>query len=149
MKEPIVVDSTCLIGLERIGQLHLLPELFEPVLAPPEVVREFGASPHWLRVQAPAAQALVDALGMLVDSGEAEAMALARDLGTMIVLDDLRARGVGQRMDLHVLGTLGILIRAKRAGLIKAIRPQVDALEEQGFYIGAALRREALRLAEE
>ena len=41
------------------------------------------------------------------------------------------------------------MIRAKRAGLAKAIRPLIDALEQQGFYMGAALRREALRLAEE
>jgi predicted nucleic acid-binding protein len=31
LKIPVVVDSTCLIGLERIGVLHLLPSLFNPV----------------------------------------------------------------------------------------------------------------------
>ena len=39
MKQPIVADSTCLIGLERIGQLDLLSELFEPLCIPPEVDR--------------------------------------------------------------------------------------------------------------
>ena len=149
MKKPVVVDSTCLIGLERIDQLRLLPDLFDPVYAPPEVAKEFGEPPPWLRIKAPADRALVDALGMLVDAGEAEAIALARELGMRIVLDDLRARSVGRRMDLQVLGTLGILIRAKQAGLIGPIRPLIGALEEQGFHMGEALKEEALRLAGE
>lgn len=48
MKEPVVVDSTCLIGLERIRQIDILPTLFEPVVIPPEVNREFGVSLPWL-----------------------------------------------------------------------------------------------------
>ncbi len=48
MKEAVVLDSTCLIGLDQINRLEILPALFEPILAPPEVEREFGASPPWL-----------------------------------------------------------------------------------------------------
>ena len=53
MTLPVVVDSTCLIGLERIHSLHLLPALFDPIFAPPEVQREFGQSPGWLQIEAP------------------------------------------------------------------------------------------------
>ncbi|MGI8543115.1 MAG: hypothetical protein ACR2MD_06495 [Aridibacter sp.] len=42
MKESVVSDSTCLIGLERIGELDVLPALFEPIMIPPEIEREFG-----------------------------------------------------------------------------------------------------------
>ena len=58
MKEPVVTDSTCLVGLERIGRLDLLPVLFEPILSPPEVHREFGTSLSWLSVEAPTDQVL-------------------------------------------------------------------------------------------
>ncbi len=71
MKEPVVVDSTCLIDLERINSLDILTTLFDPLFAPPEVEREFGASYPWLKIEAPADHALVDALKMLVDDGEA------------------------------------------------------------------------------
>ena len=74
MKEPVVTDSTCLIGLERIGCLDVLPALFEPILIPPEVHKEFGTSLPWLTVEAPTDQGLVAALKMLVDDGEAEAI---------------------------------------------------------------------------
>jgi hypothetical protein len=91
LREPVICDSACLIALERIGYLDLLPALFEPVQAPPAVQHEFGAAPEWLRVHAPSDPTLVAALGMLVDSGEAEALALASELGCTIILDD-RAR---------------------------------------------------------
>ena len=38
MKIAAVLDSTCLIGLERIGRLDLLTALLDPVLAPPTVI---------------------------------------------------------------------------------------------------------------
>lgn len=50
MKGLVVADSTCLIGLERINRLDLLPVVFDPIVIPPEVEREFGGSFAWLKV---------------------------------------------------------------------------------------------------
>jgi predicted nucleic acid-binding protein len=149
VKEPVVVDSTCLIGLERIGRLDILQALFDPAIVPPEVAREFGASLSWLKVVAPTNRALVSALKMMLDDGEAEAIALASELGHRIVLDDLQARAAGKNLGLRVIGTIGILLKAKRAGIILALKPLLDDLELNGFYLGDALKGEALRLAGE
>lgn len=149
MKEPIVVDSTCLIGLERIGRLELLPAVYEPVIAPPAVREEFGRDLPWLRVEAPAGEGLVKALQLLVDDGESEAIALARERKWRLLVDDRQARLVAKRMGVRIIGTVGILVRAKQQGLIPALRPVLEALERAGFYIGAELKREALRLADE
>jgi len=62
VKEPVVADSTCLIGLERIGMLDVLPELFEPIFIPDEVANEFGVSLSWVKVEIPSNYALVNAL---------------------------------------------------------------------------------------
>ncbi len=48
MTNSVVADSTCLIGLERIEHLDILPALFEPILIPPAVQQEFGISLPWL-----------------------------------------------------------------------------------------------------
>jgi hypothetical protein len=40
-----VVDSACLIGLERIGRLDLLPALLDPIFAPPAVNLVFVSQP--------------------------------------------------------------------------------------------------------
>ena len=81
MKEPVVTDSTCLIGLERIGRLDILPALFDPLLMPPEVAREFGSTLSWLQTEPLTSNLLVAVLRLLVDAGEAEAIALASEKG--------------------------------------------------------------------
>jgi uncharacterized protein len=149
LKESVVLDSTCLIGLDQINRLEILPALFEPILAPPEVEREFGSSPPWLKIEAPAQSELVKALTVLVHGGEAEAIALAAERQLRIVLDDRKARDVAFRMSLKVLGTVGVLIRAKRAGLFPWLKPLLSELIDKGFRLSEDLRREALHLAGE
>jgi predicted nucleic acid-binding protein len=149
LREPAVVDSTCLIGLDQIGQLDLLPKLFDPIHAPPEVEREAGFAPEWLKIEKPSNPDLVSALKAMVDDGEAEAIALAAERKWRIVLDDQRARYLAQKMRLKVIGTVGILIRAKRAGILPWVSPLLNELTERGFRLSEDLKREALLLAGE
>ena len=148
-REPAVTDSTCLIGLERIGRLDLLPSLFDPIAAPPKVIEEFGSSPSWLQVLSPTNRQAVFALQLTVDLGEAEAIALALERNWRIILDDRKARLVARRLGLKVIGTVGVLLRAKRKGIVSRIAPLLQDLEAAGFYLSEALKREALRLAGE
>lgn len=149
MKESIVTNSTCLISLERIRQLELLPALFGPIIIPPKVQEEFGHSAAWLMVHTPQNTSLVMALSQLVDTGEAEAIALALERKTTLVLDDRKARHVAKRLGIPIIGTIGVLIRAKRQGVLSSIRPQLEALKNAGFHLTPELEQEALRLAHE
>lgn len=149
MKEPAVANSTCLIGLERIGQLEILRALFEPLLVPPKVQEEFGTTLDWLTVQAPTSRELVNILRSIVDDGEAEAIALAKEKGWLLILDDRKARKWAKRLSVRVIGTAGILLRAKRCGLIPKVKPILEALKAVGFRLSEALEREVLRLAQE
>ncbi|MEW6358459.1 MAG: DUF3368 domain-containing protein [Planctomycetota bacterium] len=149
MKEPVVADSTCLIGLERIGRPDILPSLFDPITIPPRVHLEFGTDLPWLHVAAPADQPLVTTLKMLLGDGEAEAIALACEHGSRIILDDRQARSVAQHLGLSVIGTVGILIRAKRSGIVPSLKRILGELEAKGFYVSDALIEEALRLVGE
>ena len=88
MKEPIVSDSTCLIGLERIGELRILPALFDSIMIPPEVEREFGNKFSWLQTENLTNNLLATALRLVVDSGEAEAIALANEKNCLLISDD-------------------------------------------------------------
>ncbi len=90
MKEPVVSDSTCLIGLERIGELNILPALFEPIMIPPEVEREFGSGFSWLQTENLTSNVLATALRLVVDSGEAEAIALASEKSCLLISDDYK-----------------------------------------------------------
>lgn len=121
MKTPIVTDSACLIGLERIGRLDFLPALFDPIIIPPEVQREFGNPLDWLQVRVPNNQALINALKLVVDDGEAEAIALAYERHNLLILDDRQARSVAQRLTVPIIGTIGVLLLAKQAGILASV----------------------------
>lgn len=75
MSDPAVTNSTCLIGLERIQRLDILPRVFSPITIPPAVQTEVGITATWLTVVAVQNQAVVATLKTQVDDGEAEAIA--------------------------------------------------------------------------
>ncbi len=145
-----VTNSTCLIGLERIGRLDLLPQVFSTVFAPPTVAAEVRTPASWLRVQAVQNSAVVASLKTQMDSGEAEAIALAMELGdVLLILDDKKARRVAGQIGLKVIGTVGMLLRAKRAGVIAEVKPLLTELLQANFRISDGIIQEALRLSGE
>lgn len=153
----VVADSSPLIGLARIGQLETLRKLASRVLMPPAVRDEItqhrreapGAATirqaAWIEVEAPD-HLEAEALAILVDRGEAEAIALAQRLpGATLLLDDSRARRVAERLGIRRIGTVGLLRRAKKAGLIPAVKPHLEALMANGIYIHRALINAVLK----
>lgn len=150
MKKALITDSTCLIGLERIEQLDLLPKLFSSILIPPAVEAEVNLKRTWLKVEVPRNQLLVTALKNQLDSGESEAIALALEYPEiLIVLDDLSARKVGLQFNLKVIGTVGLLLKAKRQRIVSQIKPLLQALNEANFRISEALVQKAIELSGE
>ena len=144
-----VVDTSTLIALGHLHLLRLLPLLFGEVYVPQGVVDEWtegsagspeeaaaleGLSPGWLQVRpldigSPANQANLG-------RGEEEVIALARDIGAeYAVLDDLAARDLAVSRGLRVIGTVGILIAARRKGVIPSVIPLLENLREEGFHL--------------
>jgi len=93
----------------------------------------------------------VVALQRDLDRGEAESIALALDRNAdLLLLDEKEGRRAAQRLGLHVVGVLGVLLEAKRKGLVATIRPHLDALRQTaGFYLSETLYLHALELAAE
>ncbi|MBI2920643.1 MAG: DUF3368 domain-containing protein [Planctomycetes bacterium] len=93
---------------------------------------------------------LIAALRLQVEGGESEAIALAAESpGAELILDDRKARRIAAEMSLPIVGTVGLLLRGKRDGLLQAITPVLNSLSAAGFHIAPALRLEALRRAGE
>jgi len=142
----VVSNSSPLIALARIQRLDLLPAIFASVLIPPAVAREIAPSipvpPTWLRIQAPNVAPPASLLRRRLGDGEWEALALASELkADWIILDDLPARRSAEATGLSVIGTLGTLVTAKRAGLLKSIRPELDGLRPTSFFLETQLDR--------
>lgn len=153
----IIADSSPLIALARIGQLALLPRLYSKTLIPPEVWDEVtvqgkgrpGAKEvneaSWLEIRTPD-PLLVGTVGILVDSGEAEVIALAQAIpASFVLLDDSHARKVAKRLNLRIIGTVGLLLRARWAGLLNKLRPYLESLQVNNIYICQELIDAVLR----
>jgi predicted nucleic acid-binding protein len=119
---------------------------------PPPVYRPIEVS-DWafLEVLAPTNAARVAELRSSLDVGEAEAIALAEEFHADIVLiDEIAGRETARTRGFTVLGTLGLLVQAKRSGLNPGVAPLLDRLRsELNFFISDELRRTILHQAGE
>jgi len=157
----VVSDSSPLMNLAGIGRLYLVHEQFGKVIIPASVWDEIvlnsatlpGASEireaydaGWISRAKPDNTAVVDLLGLGLHRGEAEAIALAIELhSSLILLDDADARLAATALGLRKTGVIGILIKAKADGKIESLRRELDALmDRMGFYIDDGLYRQAL-----
>jgi len=106
---------------------------------------------RYLRVQAPSDAQRVAELGLSLDPGESEAIALAEELGAdELLIDEMAGRLQAIHSGLKTVGVLGVLISGKKAGMIPLVRPLLDRLRaELGFHIKQKLYDDVLRLADE
>lgn len=160
----IVVSNTSpLIALSEAGLLDLLPKLYESVTLPGAVFDEVtvaGAGAPgaddireaaWVTTLRLDDTSLLRALKLELDPGESEAIACAVQLrADWVLIDERRGRLAAERLGLRVMGTMGILIAAKRAGHLLSIKAAVDDLRNRaGFWISDALVRRVLIAAGE
>ena len=145
----VVCNSTVLIALSRIGYLWLLEKLLGHLVIPTAVyndvvVRGSGrpgvtevAEAGWIHVIEVKDVSIAEGLASILHRGEAEAIALAKEMGAdLIILDDNLARETAIMKGLNVAGTLALLHQAKEKGLIPKLKPILDALRSARFYIG-------------
>jgi predicted nucleic acid-binding protein len=145
-----VADSSCLIVLERIGRLDLLPRVFGSVLIPEAVAKEVGFSAPWLEIRSVRNDPVEVGLRSQLGAGEAGAILLALEVApARIVLDDRRARRAAEQLGISMIGTPGVLVLAKRRALLDQVWPVLSAMRNAGFYVGKELIEKTLRAAGE
>jgi predicted nucleic acid-binding protein len=145
----LVCDTSCLITLERVDRLPLISAVFPDAVVPTTVAEEFGTVPDWLPVREVEDQRLVKSLRAQLDPGEADTLALAMEIDADVLVDEKKARRIARDLGLSVVGTLGLLLRAKQQGSIQAVRPLMDALIAADFRISDSLYEDVLRRANE
>jgi uncharacterized protein len=162
---PAVSNTSPILNLAIIGQLDLLRQQFKEVLIPPGVLQELqidselpgvesmrvALRDNWLRVVELNDTALARALKRDLDTGEAEAIALALQLGAItLLMDEHEGRAAAKAMGLTPIGILGVLLRAKRTGDLDSVGGAMRALQQQaGFFLTANLFASVLREAGE
>lgn len=155
----LVLDASPIILLTKIDALEVLGKLAAQLLVPHSVRAEVEAGDAGGFDRFVAALKPVIALDGKVPpeisswdlgAGESQVLRLALLRPEFEpVLDDLEARRCAAALGLPVTGTLGLILRAKKAGLIEAARPLVESLSSRGARLDPMLVAEALRRVEE
>jgi uncharacterized protein len=149
----IVSDTSPIINLAAVGQLELLHHLYGTISIPHAVYHEVAIRGHeqagaievqtwsWFKRHQVRDAALVRHLKLLLDVGEAEAIALAIEIhADLLLLDERRGRAIAKELGLAVMGLIGVLLVAKQQGYLAAIKSVLDSLiTEAGFWIDERL----------
>ena len=141
MQSAIISDTSCLILLDKIGELELLHLLFGKIITTHEIASEFGNPlPAWIEILAPANKGYQTIIEASLDKGEASAIALAIEYDDcLLIIDDLKGRHFALQLGIHITGTLGILIEAKLAGHIPELKPILQKIKQTNFRLSEHL----------
>ena len=141
--------------MERVSLLAEALVVPQPVADEIFSVRGEDAATRWLRGNGkqfirPAVAELAELSGSEIGPGERSVISwAAAHRGFIAVLDDHEARVIAQRLGVKILGTVGVVLRLKQAGLISEAKPHLLHIKKVGGYIGDELLREAIRRAGE
>lgn len=140
--ETIVADASCLIVLENNGELNLLEKLFGEILITEEVKTEFGLDlPGWIKVKKIHNKTQQNALELILGKGEASSISLAlENAGSLLIIDEKKGRRIAQEMGVKIIGTLGVVLSARKDGLLDSVEEFLEKLENAGFYISQNLK---------
>lgn len=152
----IVSDAGPIIVFARIGRLSLLREVTGSLLIPDavydEIVVKKGGMPGaaevaqaaWIQKAYVANRSIIDGLPNVLHEEEREAIALAKERGAQLLVDEIRARRVASNLEIEVFGTLRILAEAKRLGQITVVRPIIAQMQSSGYRFDRVLVRRFL-----
>lgn len=158
----VISDTSPISALFRIGKLDLLETLFGQVILPKMVWNELQqlawgydssqiAQLSWVIIQSASPCNFLSHLQLNLDPGEAEAIALAKELNAdLLLIDELKGRKLALTEGLQVVGLLGVLLRAKQQGLLPSLRLTIEELiQTTKFRASRKIINEVLALAGE
>lgn len=158
----VVADTSPLTALLHIQQLHLLHQLYGCIFIPKAVAAElqtlqsFGYDVSFINdksryeIRQAADVQLIETLNQYLDAGEAEAIALAKEINAdLLLIDEKSGKQYAQEWHIACKG-VGVLIEAKANGLILLVKPLPDDLiTNLGFRLSDKIYKLALQKAGE
>ncbi len=143
MTEKIVVNTSPLLALAKMQVLDAVGKLPFEFVCPAEVEAEIlaGASqgfeteiPAWLDIVS-LKKPLSPLAVAVLDIGEAAVIQLALENNiSLVCIDELKGRRAALAVGLKVVGSLGLLGKAKTLGFILTVRPFIEKAKNSGIY---------------
>lgn len=159
----VVSDTSPISNLIVIDRLDIVEKLFAEIIVPPTVDNEIRAlqslgislvrydTANWIRIIYPRNKQKVIELGITLDKGESEAIAIALEIGcNLLLMDERMGTRIARKEGLKTVGLAGILLNAKREQIVSEVRPLLRQLRERaGFWLGEQLEQKILDSAGE
>ncbi len=160
MNKLVIADAVPLIAFARLHHIGLLPQLFGRVLVTDIVFTECAGRsdfPESALIQEAVTRKQLElcaapdfsAFAQKIDAGEASAIAVAIEYGCGVLMDDKAGRRMAMNADVPVIGTVGVLVLAKRKGLVPLVKPLLKSLATSGYFLSEEIIIAALAAAGE
>lgn len=153
----LVVNASPLIILGKIGLIEVLPLMVDKLVIPMGVVSEVEKhkddASMWVSKYKPTYSKSVEAIPQLIAAwdlglGESEVIAYAlQNKAYTVAIDDKAARNCAMSMNINVIGTIGLIVLAKRKKHIVDVEPYLNNLIGAGYRISQCLIDYAMRSA--
>lgn len=161
MHKTVISNTSPIFYLNRLGYLELLERLYGEIVIPYGVLEELEEGEKagedvpdvskykWIKlgnISVPSFIKIIPDLG----KGEAEALSLAvEEKQHLLIVDDELARKIAKLQSLKFTGTAGILLKAKKGGLINEIKPILNQLKNVGFFLSEKVLTDIVKLSGE
>ncbi len=146
----IIADTSCLIIYYNIDQFRILRDTFPELIVTKEVANEFGEMPDWLVIKEVTNKEQYLKLAEELGRGEASSIALALEIKeSLLIIDEKKGRKIAKDLSIEIIGSLGILIKAKEKGVIKTVREVLELIDKTDFRISQTVREKVLEEAGE
>ena len=157
----VIVNSTPIIILSNAQSLSILKAVYQEITIPESVFNEVTAKEDsvcnelknnldWIHIEKVKNESSKRMYQAKLHAGEVEVMILAQETNAgLVILDDNAAKKTAKFLGLTVTGTMGVLLKAKTLGIISEVKPIIDKIRENGFFITDELYELVLKQAGE
>lgn len=151
MHKVVISDTSTLILFAKIDRFNLLKKVYGELITTPEIASEYGEKlPDWIVIKSAADKKYQRFIETQVDRGEASAIALASEYdNALLLVDDLKARKLANKLEIKITGALGIIHKAKQLNIINEVKPLIEDLIKTDFRIANSIIEEILELNDE
>jgi predicted nucleic acid-binding protein len=144
----------------KISQLEILKKIYSEIVIPEAVYKEIEAGKHkkfyrdlskidWIKIRSIKDKRSINYF-LDLDAGEAEAIIIASEIGAdLIILDEKLGRYHAKHAGIKVTGTLGVLVKAKKMGLVPKLKPFLKQLTEKNVWLSDKLISQVCKTVDE
>jgi len=141
----VISNTTPILSFIKLNRLDILRDIYKEIIIPEAVYEELEKGKHkyyvdfsdesWIKIFKVRNKNLINQFQDELDKGEAEAIALAIEISAdLLLIDEKFGRKIAEKENIKISGTIGVLLKAKKLGIINEVKPLLYELIKKGNY---------------